>query len=91
MAACLAGGLHGIENNLEPPDPVTGDAYAHACVEPLPRSLGEALDLFEASDIARAAFGDDFVDHYVAMKRYEVLTAATTVTDWEVRTYLETS
>ena len=42
----------------------------------LPRSLGEALDLLDASAMARDWFGEDFVDHFVAMKRAELAAQA---------------
>ena len=90
-AAALAGGLHGIANEIEPPAAVDFDVYAQvAGGQPtLPRDLGTALDLLERSTVARDWLGDDFVDHFVVMKRAELEAQAMFVTDWEVARYLE--
>jgi glutamine synthetase len=86
-AAVLAGALTGIEEELEPPAPVEGDAYAQGGVE-LPSSLDAALKALDRSDVARRCFGSAFVDHFVALKRADVLAAARSVTDWEIGRYL---
>ena len=91
IAACLAGGLHGIENNLQPGEPCLGDAYANRQLSELPTTLNEALDIFETSELARTSFGDDFVEHFVSMKRWEAEQHRTHVSDWEVRHYVETA
>ncbi|HEY9477762.1 MAG TPA: glutamine synthetase family protein [Microbacteriaceae bacterium] len=91
IAASLAGGLHGIERELELPAAYGGDAYADPSLEPLPTNLGQALTLFEHSEVAREFFGDDFVNHYTIMKRAELAQFESHVSDWEVRTYTETA
>ncbi|HEX3923973.1 MAG TPA: glutamine synthetase family protein [Streptosporangiaceae bacterium] len=91
IAACLAGGLHGLEHGLRPGAPYPGDAYAAPGLPALPRTLAQALDRFEASEAARAAFGDDFVEHFTAMKRWEDEQHRLSVSDWEVRHYVETA
>lgn len=91
MAASLAGGLYGIDNELEPPAETPGDAYADPSLETLPRSLGEALELLENSAAARTYLGDDFVNHYVITKRAEIAQFESQVTKWEVRNYLDTA
>lgn len=90
-ATLLAAGLHGIEKELEPPPLTDFDVYARPSGElpSLPKSLGEALELLDRSDVARRWLGSDFVDHYVAMKRAEVEAQAAAVTDWEIARYLE--
>ncbi|MFJ6678274.1 glutamine synthetase family protein [Microbacterium sp. NPDC091382] len=82
ISAIIAGGLHGIENELELPAPLTGNAY-DSDVDHLPTTLREAADLFERSEIARAAFGDEVVAHYLHQARVEVLAYDAAVTDWE--------
>ena len=89
FAACLAGGLSGIERKLEPPPPLRGNAYDAEGLAPLPRTLEEAIGLFERSDVARDFFGDAFVDHYAAMRRWEVEKHRRAVTEWERRRYFE--
>ena len=89
LAASLAGGLHGIERKLEPPPPTKGNAYEVADAEPIPRSLPEALERFRASALAREAFGEEFVEQYAALRRWEVERHRLAVTDWERRRYFE--
>jgi glutamine synthetase len=89
IAACLAGGLHGIEQKLQPSPVYEGDAYATDRLESVPQSLGQALDLLERSDVAREMLGEDFVRHYAAMKRFEAEKYRQQVSGWEVRRYVE--
>ncbi|MEX1253478.1 MAG: glutamine synthetase, partial [Dehalococcoidia bacterium] len=89
FAASLAGGLHGIERGLECPPPVEGDAYRQTEAPTLPRSLGEAVERFAHSALARAAFGDAFVDQYARMRQWEVDVFQRAVTDWERQRYFE--
>lgn len=87
MAACLGAGLDGIEKGLEPPKETRGDASDQG--PPLPRTLAEATELLDASEAARAIFGDAFVSHYVHTRRWEVREYERAVTDWELRRYFE--
>jgi glutamine synthetase len=89
FAAALAGGLYGIERKLEGPPPAQGDAYALEGLPPLPATLAEALERFESSPLARDCFGEGFVKHYAAMKRWELKKYNRAVTDWERRRYFE--
>ncbi|MFT4214755.1 MAG: glutamine synthetase family protein [Microbacterium sp.] len=82
ISAIIAGGLHGIENELALPDPLTGNAYVSG-VDTLPTTLREAAALFAASPVARAAFGDEVVEHYLNQARIEVEAFDAAVTDWE--------
>ncbi|MDF2992685.1 MAG: glutamine synthetase [Microbacterium sp.] len=82
ISAIIAGGLYGIENELELPAPLTGNAYTSG-VDTLPTTLREAARLFSESTIARAAFGDDVVEHYLNQARIEVEAFDAAVTDWE--------
>ena len=89
FAACLAGGLNGITRELEPPPPVEGNVYAAAGLPPLPRTLDQAVDLLDRSDIARDYLGDAFIDHFVTMRRWESEKHRRAVTGWERRRYFE--
>ncbi|MBF6599656.1 MAG: glutamine synthetase [Dehalococcoidia bacterium] len=89
FAACLAGGLSGVERNLAPPPAVVGNVYAAGALPPLPRTLDAAIELLDRSAIARDWLGDAFIDHYVAMRRREVEKHRTAVSDWERRRYFE--
>ena len=82
ISAIIAGGLHGVQQQLPLPAPLTGNAYA-AGVDTLPTTLREAAKLFSESTVARAAFGDDVVEHYLNQARIEVEAFDAAVTDWE--------
>jgi glutamine synthetase len=89
VAACLAGGLHGLERKPALAEAYEGDAYADAALETVPPSLDEAAGLLEGSAVARELLGDDFVRHYVLMKRFEAEKYRQQVSEWEVRRYAE--
>ena len=82
VAGMIAAGLHGIENELPLEAPFTGNAYA-ADAEQVPQLLSDAATLFQHSDLARKAFGDDVVDHYANAARVELAAFNAAVTDWE--------
>lgn len=91
FAAAIGSGLWGIENKIEPPPPVEGNAYA---VEPnpkdnLPRSLGDAAARLAASKVARDLFGDEFVEHYAATRDWEQREYNKAITDWQHARYFE--
>ncbi|MEU3946984.1 glutamine synthetase family protein [Streptomyces sp. NPDC029526] len=88
VAGMVAAGLHGIEQRLELPEPCTGNAYT-ADHERVPTTLREAAELWETSALAKAAFGDDVVAHYLNMARVEVDAFDAAVTDWELRRSFE--
>ncbi|MFM5905077.1 MAG: glutamine synthetase family protein [Micrococcales bacterium] len=82
VAALIAAGLHGIENELELEDMTLGNGY-EAPKPHVPATLREAMELFDNSKLARAAFGDDVVDHYVNNAKTELHAYESAVTDWE--------
>ncbi|GHH48802.1 glutamine synthetase family protein [Streptomyces candidus] len=88
VAGLIAAGLYGVEHKLELPEPCTGNAYT-ADYERVPTTLREAAELWEASPIARAAFGDEVVAHYANMARVELRAFDAAVTDWELRRSFE--
>ena len=83
LAAMLAGGLHGIEEGLELEPELIGNAYS-SDKEHVPSTLREARDAFAGSAVARAAFGDEVVDHYTNMADVELAAFDAAVTDWEL-------
>ncbi|GAA0999527.1 glutamine synthetase family protein [Subtercola frigoramans] len=82
VAALIAGGLYGMENELELEPLTSGNAYTGQAPR-VPTTLREAVALFAESAIARAAFGDEVVDHYVNNARVEIAAYDAAVTDWE--------
>jgi glutamine synthetase len=83
LAAMIAGGLHGIENELTLEPALEGNGYSAAGLPRVPSTLAEAAELFEKSSIARHALGEEVVEHYSNMARVELAAYATAVTDWE--------
>ena len=70
FAALLAAGLAGIEDGLQLPPPLEGNAY-ESDAERFPHSLREGIAALEAGTMARTALGDDVVDHYLNYARTE--------------------
>lgn len=88
LSACLASGLYGIENEIEPPAPVKGD-LSGLNLPKLPTNLLDAIEAFDKSPIVRSILGDEVVEHYLTAARLEVKQYFTEVTDWERRKYFE--
>jgi glutamine synthetase len=84
LAAMIAGVLHGIDQDLELGPALTRSAGS-ADLERMPDTLRAARHAFGSSQIARAAFGDEVVDHYAAMVDVELAAFDAAVTDWEIR------
>jgi glutamine synthetase len=82
VSALIAGGLHGIEQKLELEDATLGNAYTSGA-DCLPTTLTEAAELFSKSTVAREAFGDEVVDHYLNNANIELKAFNSAVTDWE--------
>jgi glutamine synthetase len=82
VAAMIAAGLYGIENELPLEPAYTANAYA-ADFPRVPATLREAARLFAGSKIAEEAFGTDVVEHYLNAARVEGDAYDAAVTDWE--------
>jgi glutamine synthetase len=82
LSAIIAAGLHGMDAALELEPPLDGNAYT-ADKPRVPTTLREAHDLFAASTIAREAFGEEVVEHYLNYARIELTAFESAVTDWE--------
>ena len=88
LAALLAGVGHGIEQDLDAPAPIVGDAYNAAGVARVPNDLYAATELLAHSTVARDWLGDEFVDFYVETRFWEAEQHRLAMTDWELRRYL---
>jgi len=84
LAASLAAGLHGLERQLQPSEPVTGEVEAPPELL-LPDSLQEALRRLRGSRQAREVFGEEFIDGYLACKALELGDFLGEITPWERR------
>jgi glutamine synthetase len=88
-AAILAAGLHGIEHEIEPAPEFHGNAYEAHDVPRVPRAMYEAITALRESDLARQAFGDEVVAHYLNMGEIEQRAYDMAVTHWERQRYFE--
>ncbi|WP_182523440.1 glutamine synthetase family protein [Nocardioides dongkuii] len=84
LAAMIAGGLHGIENELPLGEELVGNAYTSGLPK-VPATMTAARETFATSAVARAALGDEVVDHYTNMADVELAAYQAAVTDWELR------
>jgi glutamine synthetase len=88
-AALLAAGLAGVERRIEPGPAFEGDAYAAEGLPRMPRRLYEAIEAFERSELAREAFGEAVIAHYLHFARTEQEAFEVRVTDVERERYFE--
>jgi glutamine synthetase len=84
VAAMIAAGLHGIDNELALEDAFAGNAYVDDGPK-VPHTLRDALGLWQGSALAASAFGADVVGHYANYARVELAAFDAAVTDWELR------
>jgi len=91
LACAIGSGLWGIENKVEPDAPIAGNAYERTFPpeQALPRTLFEAAERLEKSKAARSLFGDAFVEHYAATRKWEEREFRKAITDWELARYFE--
>lgn len=91
LACAIGSGLWGIENKVEPDAAIEGNAYEKKFPKSraLPRTLYEAAERLEASKPARGLFGDAFVEHYAATRKWEEREFRKAITDWELARYFE--
>jgi glutamine synthetase len=82
FAAMIAAGLHGLEERLELPPALEGNAYV-SDAERFPSTLRDAVAALESGSVARAAFGDEVVDHYLNYGRTEQRLFDQVVTGYE--------
>jgi glutamine synthetase len=82
VSALIAGGLYGIEHELELEPIFEGNAYVSDAPR-VPSSLREATEMFAGSEIAVEAFGEDVVAHYLNNARVEQAAYDAAITDWE--------
>jgi glutamine synthetase len=88
VAAMIAAGLHGIDNELELEPAFAGNAYIDDGPK-VPHALRDALELWENSDLAQHCFGADVASHYANYARVELAAFDAAVTDWELRRCFE--
>lgn len=95
FTALIKAGISGIKNNEQIPNSVEDSVYNMSEKElkkrgitSLPKSLREAIDLFENSDIASEIFTPRILTEFLKLKNDECNESCKVVTDWELRRYL---
>ncbi|QMU57070.1 MAG: glutamine synthetase [Boseongicola sp.] len=71
LAAVLGAAIMGIEDKVVPPQPIKGNAYSRQ-LETLPSEWGEAIDLFEKSEVMSRILPKSLIKNYVMTKRQEL-------------------
>jgi glutamine synthetase len=83
-AAQIAAGLSGVAQGLELEPEFRGDAYREPGLREIPKTLRAAAAALDGSEMLRAAFGDEVIDHYLHAARWEQAECDRRVTDWEI-------
>jgi glutamine synthetase len=83
VAALIAAGLDGVDRGLSLEPAYDGNAYVSDEKPRVPATLRDARELLAGSSLARDAFGDDVVEHYLNMADVELAAYDAAVTDWE--------
>ena len=96
-AALIAAGLHGIETDADPGEPVQEDIYEfddakrkEYGIDTLPPNLGSAVDELDADEVVSEALGPHVSEKFVEAKSQEFSEYLTQVSEWEEDRYLET-
>lgn len=84
IAASLAAGLHGIEQQLEPTPAIQGEFSVPESLS-LPCTLHAALERLKRSQLAKELFGMEFIEGYIASKSMELTSFLDEITPWERR------
>lgn len=95
FAAILKAGLHGIEEEIDPPNPVDEDIYNMSSnakrekkIDSLPSSLGRALDALEEDQLIQEALGPHITEKFIQAKREEEREYKASVGKWELKKYM---
>lgn len=86
LAVCLAAGMDGIENKMNPG--VKAEYCSEDQTEHLPQTLWEAVDDMEKDDFMNNTLGRNFVEIYTKSKRAEWNEYMSEVSEWEIENYL---
>jgi len=93
QAAIVAAGLDGVANKRDPGKRIDLNMYTEQHklknVRKLPVNLLDAIRLLDASKVARAGFGDEFIDSYVKLKNEEWQRFTRPITPWELEHTLD--
>ena len=92
FSSIIACGVHGIERKMDPGEPLDVDLYSvdpklRSEIESLPRDLWEALDYLEEDEVLKKTLGEELIEKYLQLKRWEFKEYSMKVTPWEYEQY----
>lgn len=90
LAVILGAALNGIEDAVDPPPPIAGNAYAHEGLEQIPTDWGNAIEAFEKSEVMPRIFSRDLIRNYALTKRQEMHYLAELSPEEQLELYLDT-
>ncbi len=97
FAVLLGAGLKGIENEIEPPEPVEEDIFAlddeerkAKNIRSLPSNLGHSISIMKDSQFIKDILGEHTLKHFYHKKKEEWDEYRQEVSDWEIKKYLST-
>ncbi|PNR95786.1 type I glutamate--ammonia ligase [Petrotoga sp. 9PWA.NaAc.5.4] len=95
LASIFAAGLEGIQNKIEPPQPVDGNIYemdrkekSEKNIRFLPGSLQESLEVFKNDKLIEEVLGAHIFSKFIELKEKEIEDFRIAVTDWELKRYI---
>ena len=101
QAGIMAAGLYGLDNKVDPGEPLSCNMYTdyknYPNLERLPNDIEESLDELDENKIIRSSFGDDVINSYIKLKRKEIedfdqnenFDKKRPITDWEKQNTLD--
>ncbi len=89
LAGVLGAALTGIEDALEPPPPITGNAYALDLPQ-MPATWSDAIDAFAADPVMPRILPAQLIENYLATKRQELHYVAQISPQEQIELYLDT-
>ena len=90
LATILGAALIGIEDGLEPPSPITGNAYAMDDLPQIPSTWEDAIEAFETSSIMPRILPKELIRNLVLTKKQELHYIAELTAEEKVELYLDT-
>lgn len=95
LAACLAAGLHGIQEEQMPMEPITSNVFemseeerAKRGIKPLPSTLHNAIKAFKEDDLIKSSLGDHLTKSFIDSKELEWSQYNQSVSEWERKRYM---
>lgn len=95
LAVCLAAGLEGIKENLQPPDPVDSNVFnlteserESMGIEDIPQNLAKAIVAMKKDTLIHKTLGEHAFSKYVLCKQEEWNKYKNIITEWEIKNYL---